>query len=270
MIKVCFRGPMLFVTDTPADDEKKDVVDRVVIPDAREAAEHDDGTPAIAHVAGLLLVQKGQLDRHIPLAGRSVQIIGGTGAPGVDDKFLGVPPVHRMLHPEGVKAPPVRRLKSPEGEPIIITFTGGSMSGEMVMDKARTQLRRHKKEPEDWVLTAMPTWQTDAAKVTIKLVGGEDGGGEIELGPETTVYLYNWDYALPTAGSLRIEMPATKDVVDHDFKWVYDLMTPENQTWSDWLEDEEQLPAPQVKKEPGTGFTSPPCNSARVRGMATI
>jgi hypothetical protein len=260
---------MLFVTDDASGQEKDDVVNSVVIPNAASVnASHPDGSAAVYHTAGLLLMQKGRPPVHYPLAGRKVEIVaeGEGNLPGVDEAFLGVPPVHEMINPKGKRAEPIRREKAPPVEPTVITFKGGRMSGEMVFDE-KIQLTRHGDDPIDWTLTSMPVWQSAAARGKIKLSGGGDPDLDIDLGPDVSVYIYNWDLALPTAESLRKAMDPTNGAVDEDFKWVYSLLKPASKTWKQ-LMGSDPLPTPRVKPGGSISLTPATCNSARVRGVS--
>ena len=271
-IKVSFRGPMLFVSDKASENELNDVVDRVVIPDATSIGKHGDGSDAKPHVAGLLLIEKGRPQVYIPLGGRKVEISadGENGLPKVNKDFLGVPPIHQMTNPKASKTPPIKQRSALNDDPTIITFNGGSMGGEMKIEK-KMELTRHGDTPVPWVVTSMPFWQSGAARGTIKLSGGDYDDETITLTPEVTVYIYNWDTAFPTDEILTLTTDVTNMRSDEDFKWVYALLKPDGgKTWKQWLNG-EPLPTPRVADTAGA-FTPPlsTCNSARVSGMPLV
>lgn len=269
-ITVSFRGPMLFVTDDASGPELKDVVNRVVIPDSTAADKHADGTEAKPHSAGLLLIEPNRPQVYIPLGGRQVEILadGEIGAPTVDEEFLGVPPIHEMVGAS--RGTPLQLKDRLDDGRTTVVFAGGAMSGEMKIEK-RMELARYKTDAIPWPVTAMPVWKTNSSKATVRLSGGNYADEVIQVGPETAIYLYNWDVPFPTAEMLRARVEPSKGVVDDDFKWVYNLLEPVNRTWKDWLEGGAELPAPRViRVDSKFGFTPATCNSARVRGINLV
>jgi hypothetical protein len=267
-IKVHFRGPMLFVTDS----QSSDVVDRILIPDSTALRKHPDGSDAIPHDAGLLLID-GRREVYMPLAGRKVTIdaTGEKGRPKITADFLGVPPLTEMTNSSEATPPsvPMRRRSAPDGEPTTVEITGGRMSGEMKIDKTKVELLRHNAPPLPWEITTMPTWVSDATKGTITLTGGHRKDETIELGPGVSVYIYNWDIPFPRQDQLTAMRTETDEITDLDFKFVYTLLKPTGQTWQEWLGGAGQLPSPRLKEfDSHFGFTPATCNSARITGVA--
>lgn len=267
-IKVHFRGPMLFVTDS----ESGDVVDRILIPDSTSLRKHPDGSEAIPHDAGLLLIDGDKTEVYVPLAGRTITIAatGEKGRPKITRDFLGVPPLNEMTNSSEAtsQSAPMRLRNAPDAEPTTIEITGGRMSGEMKIDRTKVELLRHNARPLPWEITTMPTWESDAAQGTITLKGGHRKDETIDLGPGVSVYIYNWDIPFPRQDQLTAMRTETDEITDLDFKFVYTLLKPDKQTWQEWLGGAGQLPSPRLKEfDSNFGFTPATCNGARIAGV---
>jgi hypothetical protein len=88
----------------------------------------------------------------------------------------------------------------------------------------------------------------NGAKLTVQTPFTTD---VIELLDGDTVYIYNFDSPNPGADGLSKQESCSahegEDIVDHDFKWLYQLVKPKGKTLKEWLGAQRPLPAPASK-----------------------
>lgn len=248
-ISVRFRGPMLFVTDQAAANEADDVVNRVIIPDASGLGFHADASEAVPHTTALFVSCPHQPRRIIPLAGKSVRIAaaGEHDLPLMDSRFRLVPPLHEMTNPEGT--PPTEELRlsatMPDGH-VAVTITGGRMSGELITKAGIELPQRRRPTALRRALCSMPVWTSASAVGTIEITDGDSGREVVNLDSTVDAFIYNWDVGEAIPDSLVQPIVLPESFQDHDFKWVYQMLSlPAAMTWDEWRGPDRYLPAPR-------------------------
>jgi hypothetical protein len=232
---------------------------------------HADGTDAPQHFAGAMIMGPGNTRIYRKLEGRLVKrdTLGSGAAP--QDKFLdSLPRLADVITNKGSKLK-LLALDIPANVSRMATrfmldggdlFPGTASEGTWVLAGGV-----HGPNAKTGNFALEGKWVFDAAAPVhlrlLNLDGNPSGEDPITLDDKhSEVYFYNYDVALPTVSDLTEEdIPASLNLIDHDFKWNYELFDRVNGAaqpqWKDWLQQHD-FPAPQLigQKEPPLGLDS--------------
>jgi len=258
-IAVHFRGPSLFVTHGGK-------LDRVLIPDARKGVpdRHPDGDVAKRHYAGLLVLRgSGAEVGRFSLHGKIVTVSDGTAVScDLDPTFNRTVPLDELANgPDPAKH--LRLIRADTNDDYWervaarIRIQGGTLS---TVEPASKEFVFHfpkafnPKPPPEQRIPLLTTWHTEAprARIEIRDVRGVAEPIDIALEPDESAYIYNHDKPKPSEREMigdRIPCKPKEPLVDHDFKWLYQLVDPPDGDWAEWL-GEEKLPAPLTECPP--------------------
>ena len=267
-ITVWFRGPMLF---TRKKVDERFVLQDILLPAApvrdRFAGDVEDNPNCVPHLAGLLRETGGSWNLDNYDATFTCAEEGTTDADGIGQLIS----LSGMVSDSKPKLTPV----SPRSTNVktAISLCGGSLSVDV-----------ETVTPYDFPPTAfsrgMPSQRvpvfvkwTARSAVTLRLKPRFEGMRSIDvsLADECDVYVYNFENTRPTSreaflagpwkgkmdAELTVEPGALTRSVDHDFKWLYWLLTGERLNWTTWR-DSHDLPAPEcLTHEPTARGASP-------------
>lgn len=273
---IYFRGPTLLVVRGDKEVLKCDI-DRVLIPDATRplaGAAHPDGSPALAHYAGMTIIRQ-TTDANgaptwipivvVPFRGKRVWIQDGSHmvCTGVNTDIERSVPVHELTN-EGDNGEPTTLLPRAELKPGVvaadITFSGGTIgygsenSGSTYCfpessSNTKTRARRTpllkiwepayavEQDPYDpKVKHELSITVTDMTTHDEVVYYLRDGYSAL---------IYNWDKGAPPVDTFRdLKTVDASDgpCEDIDFKWVYQLLHAPG-GWDTFLST-NKLPAP--------------------------
>jgi len=221
---------------------------------------HADGSDAMAHFAGALIVTPGQEDDRRVLTGCAVERANSSGKGArMDTKFLqNVPSLDHIILDQKKKLKLLHDTKEPSRVATRFLIDGGKEDAMTAVSPAGggwqfTQPNGHTSKPVDYCLEVLWTIKAPAPLTfNVTNLKGQTGGTltPITLQDENTeVYFYNFDYEEPTVDDLLRVDDAELGDVDHDFKWLYKVMDKENVTWPAWLE-RTAFPAPELVTPP--------------------
>jgi hypothetical protein len=267
-IKIFFRGAALFVAQGggPVTDVLFPSAEHRVPPEGKtkefeddsevvaRVMKHADGTPAVRHYAGALILGPGPTTTYRKLADRLVQASPtGNGAKPSGGLLDKIPPIAKATKKTALE---LRDLSDPTNFEFISTRFR-IHAGEMSPDSPSGL---------DWALDGgkhgdkvlLPNcplavaWTFPASVTEVRfeindLKGSPTGEAPIVLNEDQpTAFFYHFDNALPTKPELTTENPPQKkNAIDHDFKWLYELFRPvTGEKWKDWL-GTGKFPAPQ-------------------------
>lgn len=265
-ITIFFRGAALFVargggpvTDVlfpsaenrfPPEGEPNEIDQGSGV--ALGVMKHADGTPAVRHYAGALLLGPGPTATYRKLAKRHVQQ-SGTGTGATPNIISTIPPIAKATKKTKIE---LRDPADPSNAEFIATrFT--IHTGEMnphspsgfnwTLDGGKHGDKVQLNNCPLAVAWTFPASVTEVQFDITNLDGSPTGESPIVLNAQQpTAYFYHFDNALPTVQELTTEDTPKKKAIDHDFKWMYELFQPASgQKWKKWL-DNGKFPAPQV------------------------
>ncbi|MGQ0649013.1 MAG: hypothetical protein ACT4P7_15770 [Gemmatimonadaceae bacterium] len=251
-VEVIFRGVSLFLTE---DSRLKEVW----VPDGETPKDkHPDGTTATKHYSRMVVLDA----NNNPAARADLSEAELT----VSDNFGGecslLPSFDQLpdfKRPQGAatKLPRLELIsrKHPEFLERVTTtvqVTGGSMGslGTQLTLWAIPQHPAERDKKEEARLAFQTVWRSQASTATLT-IRDRNGYMWTELildASRPKAYVYNFDSEWPTLGELSgsEEPPRSGEVIDEDFKWLYQLFTPPKNDWKTWLKN-GPLPAPFSK-----------------------
>jgi hypothetical protein len=266
-ITVHFRGVALLVADKkkefitevlfpradkdPPDEKSENIPDPANPGETIRVVRHADGSPANAHFAGALFINKDLSTFYRLLIGRRVELSGGGGGNGAS---IGSPFQLPFLN-EIIK--PAKKLKLKKGRTSSTVSTQFRLKGGSIVANTPALFKWAFVEPDGTAsprtLSLEATWTIPDDEVEL-VISELDGGGKperIKLNADCpTVYFYNFDNPMPIEDELKADNGGRPGIVDHDFKWIYKLLK-NNETsgkWPDWLT--RHFPAPQRSDDP--------------------
>jgi hypothetical protein len=245
-----FRGVMLMCVQGPP--EKREL-SHILIPECEDAIPpfgsregavryHLDGSVADAHYAGIMIIAPGEWPRHYPVRGSQVTI--AATRPGRPDITAGIGKSHGLaavtspggagpLHVAATSAGTTTvhlSLTATKCEPILPELGTGSL----------------KLGVEDNLASGMQLTIDDAVTIQVTPENGTPLG--IEVPANCRIIVYNADKQNPAPQDLvRIHLPINDFAVDHDFKWLYSLLEPVDDTLAEWSHG--CLPAPVYTRD---------------------
>jgi hypothetical protein len=270
MSDVLFRGPMMVFT-------QNGVAESIRIPNAEaETCQrfHPDGDPATEHTSGLLVTEPSNTQTTAPpkrvyrLKARKITISDGTTGDCVADASLSRLMVNvKRLTENGATGQPLQPVPvnadffEKDGS-TIVEFRGGRLSvdpneltgltytipGHFAKNGIGDTLR----------IPMLIKWTPEPGsevKIDIEYKGKESGPPPFEtitLAANQTACFYQWDgppsATRPQPAAFLNLAPVTcvddsDAVIDVDFKWVYEMLTPVDGDWAKWRNG-KKLPAP--------------------------
>jgi hypothetical protein len=266
MSDVLFRGPMMVFT-------QGNVAESIRIPYAwatTVAPRHPDGDLAREHYSGLFITTPPVTsatptnDRVANLKAKRVTISDGTTGPCVADPSLRKLMVDvKRLTEAGATGPleprPVDQSFFSSGA-TMVEFRGGTLSADGTkLTGLIYTIPGHfaKNGIGDTLQIPMLIQWTPSAGATVTITVDDDPAApgtsqSITLAANQTACIYQWDgppsAKRPTPAAFMDLKPVgctadSKAVVDVDFKWIYEILTPVQGTWDEWRDD-MKLPAP--------------------------
>jgi hypothetical protein len=243
-ITVSFRGVMLFRTQRGASG---DFLEDVLLPDCDGTRPpegsgfaggylHLDGTRATPHYAGLLLAKGSGSATNISIRGAEVHIHDG----GASNVHLG----------GSVASIADLASVTPPGSATRLVVRPSAVVGARVRVSAGSMPTVHQ-VPSDYdfafgtiVPLTLGFTLTFASSITVDVTQSGVVTPPLKLSDGDRLYVYNYDDPNPTEDQLtRQHATADPFVIDHDFKWLYALVQPQNgDTLAKWAMG--YLPAP--------------------------
>lgn len=270
-ISVWFRGPMLFCN-------RKSDVEYAIVPksEGRDRFPGDliENQRAVRHSAGIVLN-----NRCGPtIEDYNVKISDGSGAVAQVDgtasgEYSRLVPLSELANGKSATVlAPVD--KSDPNVSAWIEFEGGTIGTYQLSGINYTFPDSHSAPlPGAQHVPLYAIWTTQRDDITVQLDTRITGGisQTIKLTKGQNLYVFNYDEipmdnAEYRAGPLRCDgTSAPKDYIDHDFKWLYYLLSAQGHDWVAWRGGDD-LPAPHYKCAKPLTFFSPgngDCFSAR-------
>jgi hypothetical protein len=261
MFTIHFRGVAVFAS-------KGDKVTEVIFPNAEtvdsppegrrekvkdangnvitEVMFHADGTPAPRHFAGALIIGRNQVSTYRKLLHRRIEIGTGSGAQIKGALKKEIPPLYDVItHPDyKLSLPNEPGRRDPKRVATRIMLYTGDIHAEQQSNAnwvinggnagGITTPERYFAGARLMIDSADPT-----LRIQVKTLEGVTIPDEaIELNQDQReMYLYNFDAGVPSEGDLTNPEQHDPDYnVDHDFKWVYQVLDRvAKPTWKDWL-----------------------------------
>ena len=245
-----FRGVMLMCVEGPPEAR---LLRNILIPECEDTIPpfgsregniryHLDGSVADAHYAGIMIIAPGAWPRHYPIRGSQVTIAGTR--PGRPDVTAGIGKSHGLAavtSPGG--AGPLHVATSIPGATTLNLSLIATKCEPIFPDLGAGSL---KLGVEDNLPSGLRLTIDDAVTIQVAPENGTALG--IEVPANCRIIVYNADKQDPTPEDLvRIHLPINDFAVDHDFKWLYSLLEPDNATIAEWSHG--CLPAPVYTRD---------------------
>lgn len=255
-VAVTFCGIMLYITKK---DGARTALDYVLIPECENAVppfsepgRHLDGSPAFPHYAGIVVEYADSSIRHWSIGGALVRLSDTADAANVRaPDFTAASGTVASLHDAPSMGSQANlQLNAHRGSAARIDFglqpvACGSRFLQVPGYDAYWPSQRapRTRNPHHYVLI------DPAGALTITIARpGSDTPETVDLTNATHVFIYNFDVKDPRPDQLLgHSMPNLPLIIDHDFKWLYALVSPKTgdlTTWSDGY-----LPAPRLKQQ---------------------
>jgi hypothetical protein len=274
MVYVLFRGPMIVFTD-----QDEGTVTEIQIPDGskpRPGGCHPDGDAAKTHFAGALVANLPDLadvnestkaDLRLDLRGTRVRISDGSGKPccmggGFEPMFE----LNGQVGPAS-RGPlaPIPQWDFFNHAAARVKFEGGTLRAT----QGTEDLYSNGTSDEPQQLPRLLEWEptpTSSGLIISIIDEASEHETRVRLSGDQCACIYHWDERPGASGPTPHEFmdftttdstpcdPASAELVDTDFKWVYQLLSPPSGDWGDWPRS-DQLPAPVKKATAKRGTT---------------
>jgi hypothetical protein len=249
MSYVEFRGVMLYCTEL-VDGARR--LSQVLLPDAEGTSppfdpeidgriSHLDGSLAVPHYAGILVVPKTGSSSIIPISGARVQF--KTDDAGTPDVTAVIEQFACLGRASGPGDPLVVKPfnVSADGPSQILVDAGSALSTMIPLGLAGyTSEFLGKSDP------ALSLALTITSPLSL-VITRPDGTTTTPIADDTRLYVFNYDQPFPDVEALhRVTPPSGGQLVDDDFKWIYALVKPKTGDLKKWSKG--TLPAPTLRK----------------------
>ncbi|MBC7842400.1 MAG: hypothetical protein H7099_08800 [Gemmatimonadaceae bacterium] len=253
-IRVTFCGVSLFCAKPAADGTA--TLSAVLLPECEHSTPpygtnnggqllHLDGTPAVRHFAGILVVDPTGNETHHLIGGMTISI--SDGASGTPD-YTPVSKAFANL----ADAPSMGNGAALQVDASAICATVTFLTKPVPCASRELPLAGYHSA---FVKMPHPAHHLDLSFDTDLTISGATPT-PIAVRDGSEVFVYNFDVRTPTRDELfEVHDPHADLSIDHDFKWLYSLVTPTSGTLLDWSDG--YLPAPFLRRDGPVDSASP-------------